>query len=119
MKIIKYLINIAAALFLIWCVYVSFALIARIPTPDQIMNIIISVLNNFVVFLLIYIAIIFIFNFIFERKVEKEKVSRKFIWITLSHVIVFIFSFIIFAYNFHNYCVNNQPQEVYLENASR
>lgn len=108
LRIFKYLINIATASLVTWIIYVSFAIITRIPNINNIMPLIWQILYDLLLPFIILIGTITILNWFWERKLEKRNDSKEFLFILFFHLTVFVISFIYFSNDFYSYCINNQ-----------
>jgi hypothetical protein len=100
-KIIKYLLNFTALGFMISYIYVSYAMIVRVPNIERLINLIHSQVEKLSLISIGFILIITFINYVFERKIEKIKTSYVFIWLLLIHFIALILAIAYFSNDFY------------------
>ncbi|MBG6110221.1 putative membrane protein [Flavobacterium sp. CG_9.10] len=100
-KFIKYLINFAGLIYIIFYAYVSYAMIVRVPNIERLMAIIRIQVERFTLISIGFIVIITFINYVFERKFEKRKTSYEFIWLSLIHFLILILAITYFSNDFY------------------
>ncbi|AWA31070.1 hypothetical protein HYN48_13785 [Flavobacterium magnum] len=107
-RILKYLINLACSALMIWFAYLSYAIIVRVPTSGELMDLIWSQVNQLLPTYLISIVIISLLNYLFERKIEQRKQSYEFLILLLIQIVVMALATIYYSIDFYNFSMHNQ-----------
>jgi hypothetical protein len=109
-KALKYIVNIAGSLVVLWFSYVSFAIIATVPEPNNIKLVIWNCFQEMVAIFLIMLIITTAINILLEWKLEDKMKSQENLFMLIFHFLIFGFGFAYFANDFYIYCQNHQSQ---------
>jgi hypothetical protein len=101
---IKYLLNFAGISLMIFYVSVSYGIIARLPECKNVKEVILNVIVELSQIYLIYLIIITATNILFERKIEKRRDSKEFIFLTIVNIILLILITSFFSNKFYTIC---------------
>ena len=107
-RIIKYSLNLAFSASMTWFVCLSYAIIVRVPTSAELMNLIWSHVYLLLPAYLISIVIISLLNYLFERKLEKRKQSYEFLVLFLIHIVIIALAITYYSNDFYHFLMNNQ-----------
>jgi len=103
-RIIKFLLNFAGIILMIFYANVSYGIIARFPecknVKEVILNVIVELSQTYLIFLIIITAI----NILFERKIEKRCDSKEFIFLTIINIVLLILITSFFSNKFYTIC---------------
>jgi hypothetical protein len=100
-RIIKYLINVTFLSFLIIGIYLSYAIIVKVPNREKLIEIIWYQADRVTLVSIVFIIITTYLNFLFERKIEKKQYSREFFILSFFHFLILILAFAYFSNNFY------------------
>jgi len=101
-RTIKYLLNAVCLALLIFRIAASYGIIVRVASLKRLFDIIWSQAGNVALISVVFIIIATYLNFVFERKIEKRKTSREFLFISIFHIVMLILAFAYFSWNFYH-----------------
>jgi len=103
-KNIKYFLNFAGISMMIFYTSFSYGIIARLPECKNVKDVILNVIVELSQIYLIYLIIITSINILFERKIEKRRDSKEFIFLTIANIILLLLITSFFSNKFYNIC---------------
>ena len=103
-RIVKYAVNIAGLIWMLFGAYLSYGLIVRLPDCNQVLQRILNNLKTLIVLYLLFVTIITVINYSIERKFEKQTTSREFFWLMIVHGVLLTIGAFIFSYDFYCHC---------------
>jgi magnesium-transporting ATPase (P-type) len=103
-RTLKYLLNLAGLVWMVIATMVSYGMIVRFPDCDHVMESIWSTVQDASVAYFLFLAVITVFNFFIERKLERRSHSNNYLILALLHFMVLILSLWYFSNDFYNHC---------------
>jgi glucan phosphoethanolaminetransferase (alkaline phosphatase superfamily) len=107
-KTIKYLLNFAGVCLMIFYSNLGYGIIARLPECENVKTIIYNVVGELSKLFLIYLIIITIVNFLFERKIEKRSETKEFVILAIINIVSFVLITSFFSNQFYRMCCPGQ-----------
>lgn len=103
-RIIKYLLNFAGISLMIFYANVGYGIIARLPECENVKEVIWNVVVKLSQIYLVYLIIISAINILFERKIEKRRGSKEFVFLAILNIVLLILITYFFSNEFYNIC---------------
>jgi len=102
MKTFRFVINVPFILFILYGTIMNFAIYDN--DCENFVSGILRAFNFLRELFFISFIITFCFNILNERKIEKENFAKRILKISLLHIIIFVFIFVICVINEMKYC---------------
>jgi hypothetical protein len=103
-RLVKYILNLGALIWLSCAAPLSYGLIVRFPSCDQVMCVIWSNVWDLAKLYLLFIVIAFVVNRFAQKKIERRTQSKDHIYIGLVQLVVFTGATFYFSYDFYLHC---------------
>ena len=103
-RTIKYLLNFAGICLMIFYANVGYGIIARLPECENVKEVIWKVIEELCLVYVIYLIIITTINILFERKIEKRKSSKEFLFLAVFNIIMIVSITVLFSNQFYKMC---------------
>ncbi len=103
-RIIKYVLNFAALLWMLLGAALSYVLILRNPDCDRVMDVIKDELCELIPIFMAYLAVVTGLNYLVERYLEKRKGSKEFLLLLLIQFVVMTLAITYLSFNFYLHC---------------
>lgn len=87
---------------MIWFAYLTFAIIVRVPEPNEVVNFIHNRVEDSISSYLIAIVVITILNFFCERKIEKRNKSYEFLVLAGIHIAIVALALTYYSLKFYH-----------------
>ena len=104
MKIIKYLLNFVGICLMTFYARIGYGIIATLPTCENVMEVIWKNIFELCEIYSIYLVLITLINFLFERKIENRKTSIEFLVLAFINIIFLTLITTLFSNYFYNIC---------------
>ena len=89
-RAIKYLINVGGLVLMWWMTILSYGLIVRIPSCDQVGGIVIERIKELTIIGLIYLSLVTLINWFIQKKFEKRIGSREPLYLGVINLVVIV-----------------------------